>query len=248
MGTEELGRLLGKGKEAEVFACGDHVLKLYNAAARKSSAFREAANLAVVETLGVAAPVALGVRQIGDRWAVAMTLAAGDSFGEAMLHDPAQAPRCLESMVQLQLAIHTHSAVQLGSMKARLRTNIERSTMLGAARQRVLRDGLAELADGDRLCHGDFHPWNILGPLDGAMVVDWLDASRGNPASDVCRSYVLMKHAAPELASAYLELYAAVAGIARGEVLAWLPFVAAARLAEDVPQEVDGLMQMIDTI
>ena len=119
MGTEELGRLLGKGKEAEVFACGDHVLKLYNAAARKSSAFREAANLSVVETLGVAAPVALGVRQIGDRWAVAMTLAAGDFFAEAMLHDPAQAPRCLELMVQLQLAIDSHSAVQLGSMKGR---------------------------------------------------------------------------------------------------------------------------------
>ena len=92
MGTMELGRLLGKGKEAEVFACGDHVLKLYNAAARKSSAFREAANLAVVETLGVAAPVALGVRQIGDRWAVAMTLAAGASFGEAMLHHRARVP------------------------------------------------------------------------------------------------------------------------------------------------------------
>ena len=120
--------------------------------------------------------------------------------------------------------------------------------MLGAARQRVLRDGLAELADGDRLCHGDFHPWNILGPLDSAMVVDWLDASRGNPASDVCRSYVLMKHAAPELASAYLELYAAIGGTSRDEVLAWMPFVAAARLAEDVPQEADGLMQMIDTI
>ena len=86
-------------------------------------------------------------------------------------------------------------------------------------------------------------------PSDNAVVVDWLDASRGNPASDVCRSYVLMKrHAAPELASAYLDLYAAVGDIAHGEVLAWLPFVAAARLAEGVPQEVDGLMQMIDTI
>ena len=103
MGTMELGRLLGKGKEAEVFACGDHVLKLYNAAARKSSAFREAANLAVVETLGVAAPVALGVRQIGDRWAVAMTLAAGPSFGEAMLHYPG--PACTISRIDGEAAV-----------------------------------------------------------------------------------------------------------------------------------------------
>jgi hypothetical protein len=30
--------------------------------------------------------------------------------------------------------------------------------------------------------------------------------------------------------------------------LRWLPFVAAARLAEDVPDEVDGLMAMVDPV
>jgi aminoglycoside phosphotransferase (APT) family kinase protein len=244
----ELGKLLGKGKEAEVFLCGDHVLKLYKAGAPKTSAFREAANLAVAERLGVAAPIALGVQPIGDRWGVAMTLAAGESFGEAMTRHPTRASAYLQSMARLQLAIHAHTGVELASMKARLSANIKRSTMLGAVRQRRLLDGLAELPDGDVLCHGDFHPWNILGPTDSAVVVDWLDACRGNPLCDVCRTYVLMRHVAPQFAAAYVEAYAAMSEKSSKDIFAWLPFIAAARLAEGVPHEVDELMELVDPI
>jgi len=43
----EIGRLLGSGKEAEVYEYGELVLKLYRPKASKSAAFREAANLAI---------------------------------------------------------------------------------------------------------------------------------------------------------------------------------------------------------
>src|SRR4051794_20077932 len=186
MSMVELGRLLGEGKEAEVFECGDHVLKLYRHGSRKRSVFREAANLAAIEALGLAAPISLGVRSIGDRWGVAMTRAPGESFADAMTHNPAQVQDYLGAMAGLQLRIHAHPGAELGRLNARLSANIERATMLGPARQRLLRDGLAALPEGDRLCHGDFHPWNILGPIGSAVVVDWLDACQASPAADVC--------------------------------------------------------------
>jgi hypothetical protein len=46
------------------------------------------------------------------------------------------------------------------------------------------------------------------------------------------------------MASAYVDAYSEVSGIGREAILNWLPFVAAARLAEGVP-EVADLMQMI---
>jgi Ser/Thr protein kinase RdoA (MazF antagonist) len=249
MNTTKLGRRLGGGKEAEVFECGERVLKLYRAGAPKSSAFREAAYLAIVEALGLPAPAALGVELIGERWGVAMSLAPGESFADAIVRQPARAPEYLEAMARLHVRIHSHPGTRLGSMKARLRTNIrEQATMLGEPRQLLLQDGLAQLPDGDSLCHGDFHPWNILGPSASAVVVDWLDACEGSAAADVCRSYVLMKHAAADLASAYVETYAAAGGSARADIFAWLPFVAAARLAEGVPHEVDGLMEMVEAV
>ena len=51
----------------------------------------------------------------------------------------------------------------------------------------------------------------------------------GHPAADVCRSFIIMMRAVAELAENYLDRYAALGGIARHDILAWLPVVAAAR-------------------
>ncbi|WP_221939072.1 phosphotransferase family protein [Mycobacterium sp. KBS0706] len=240
------GPLIGSGKEAEVFACGDLVLKLYRttASASKRAAFREASILALVESLGLPAPAVHGVGQIDGRWGIAMTRADGPSLADALQREPGQGTACLERMARLQIGIHGHPGTHLGSLKARLAANIGQAGILDEPLRRRLLDGLAALPEGDRLCHGDFHPWNILGPPGREVVVDWLDACAGDPAADACRSYVLIRPVAPDLAAAYLAAYAAAAGESRDGLLAWLPFVAAARLAEDVPHEAQGLMAM----
>jgi aminoglycoside phosphotransferase (APT) family kinase protein len=241
-----LGRRLGVGKEAEVFDLGEHVIKLYRTGAAKTSAFREAANLSIVEARGLPAPRVIAVQQVNQRWGIVMSKAGGASFAEALAGVPAQVAGHLDTMAALQARMHGEAGTGLADVKARLRSNIARAAVLGSARQRRLLQGLAELPDGDRLCHGDFHPWNILGPPGSAIVVDWLDAGSGPPAADVCRSYVLMSRSAPELAAAYVDTYARVAGLDRREVFAWLPFVAAARLAENVLDETSALLAMVD--
>jgi DNA-binding helix-hairpin-helix protein with protein kinase domain len=64
MSATTLGRLLGSGKEAEVYECGDLVVKLYRATAPKRSAFREAAILAAVEALELPAPTVWGAARL----------------------------------------------------------------------------------------------------------------------------------------------------------------------------------------
>ncbi len=147
----------------------------------------------------------------------------------------------------MQLRVHGHPGTQLAGLKASLAANIRQTKMLGETRQGALLNGLAVLPDGDRLCHGDFHPLNVLGPLGQEVLVDWLDARRGDPAADVCRSYMLIRPSAPELASAYVGAYAEVSGESCERILGWLPFVAAARLSEGVPNQVDDLMEMVDS-
>ena len=247
MSTTTLGRLLGSGKEAEVYECGELVVKLYRATASKRSAFREAAILSAIEALELPAPTVWGVRQIDERWGVLMARADGPTFTEGLRREN-MAPAYLRQMALLHLRIHNCQAAHFACVNARLAANIRQTVMLGEARQKALLEGLAALPEGDRLCHGDFHPMNILGSPGREMVVDWLDASRGDPAADVCRSYVLMKPSYPELASVYLGMYSERSGVRKERILGWLPFVAAARLAEGVPNEVDQLMAMADAI
>jgi aminoglycoside phosphotransferase len=158
----EFGELLGSGKEAEVFRRVDHVLKLNRRGASKASAFREAANLAIVERLGLPAPAPLGVTQMDERWGVLMTLAPGESFGAVILRQAELIPAHLEAMAELHAHILNRPGTGLMSLRARLSANIARAPGLGDAERSRLLDELRQRSDGDRLCHGDFHPWNIL--------------------------------------------------------------------------------------
>ncbi|WFU11008.1 aminoglycoside phosphotransferase family protein [Rhizobium sp. CB3090] len=242
----ERGNLLGTGKEAEVYESGELVLKLYKAPSSKASAFREAAILAILGDLGVNAPRVQEVGEIEGRWGLTMTRAEGGTFGEAIALQPLKTPAYLDALAAMHRKIHEHSGVRLPSLKSRLSHNIERAGQLREIQRQHLLSGLRRLPEGGRLCHGDFHPWNVLGFLERAVTVDWLDACSGDPFADVCRSYVLMHHYDRGLAAAYVDAYAGINGRSRAAVLAWLPYVAAARLAEDVPDEVEGLMGIVE--
>ena len=244
MSEPALGRLLGAGKEAAVFAFGDGALKLYGAAAAKRSAFREAANTAVAESLGLPVPEIRGLKNFGDRWGILMNLVEGPSFAESIEAQQDLTSTYLREMARLQFLVHSHPGTHFASLKARLAANIRRANGLDASTQSRLLAKLQTLPDGERFCHGDFHPFNILGPPTSPTLIDWLDASSGAPAADVCRSYILMAHSEPENASAYVEAYIEVSGETRANIFEWLAVVAAARLAEDVPQEAARLREM----
>lgn len=49
------------------------------------------------------------------------------------------------------------------------------------------------VGEGDRLIHLDLHPLNVLIGPNGPVVIDWPNAARGDPASDVCLAWILME-------------------------------------------------------
>lgn len=52
---------------------------------------------------------------------------------------------------------------------------------------------------GDRLVHRDLHPMNVMMTPDGPMVIDWANASAGDPAFDVADTWVLFACAVPPM-------------------------------------------------
>lgn len=44
---------------------------------------------------------------------------------------------------------------------------------------------------GDRVVHRDLHPLNVMMTADGPMVIDWSNASAGDPAFDVADTWIL---------------------------------------------------------
>jgi aminoglycoside phosphotransferase (APT) family kinase protein len=52
---------------------------------------------------------------------------------------------------------------------------------------------------GDRLVHRDLHPMNVLMAADGPVVIDWANASAGDPAFDVADTWVLFACGTPPM-------------------------------------------------
>jgi aminoglycoside phosphotransferase (APT) family kinase protein len=186
-----------------------------------------------------------GVEEFDGRWGIIFDRLYGPSLAERMRAAPDAALGYLDTMVGLHLRIHEQTASGFPSVKRRLAARIDAASQLNVARREELLAMLATLPDGDRLCHGDFHPMNILGDAEHPMIIDWPDATQGNPAADCSRSYLLLRIHAADLAEPYLERYFRLAGIARDTVLRWLPCVAAARLVEGVPGEIDRLLAIV---
>lgn len=89
----------------------------------------------------------------------------------------------------------------------------------------------------NRLCHGDFHLFNLIS-ADGKMyIIDWVDSSAGDIRADVCRTYLLYSQHFTELADSYLQIYCEKSGLSKEEILRWTPIIAGARLSEQVSTE-----------
>jgi aminoglycoside phosphotransferase (APT) family kinase protein len=198
-----------KGGEAEAFAVLDQLKVI---------------KLAV---MGLPVPAVWGVQEVGGRWGIVFDRISEVSFAKRMQEDPRLVPECLEILVRLHARINTHPAHELGSLKLRLAANIARTSLLDEPRKQILLSLLAEMPRGDRLCHGDFHPINVLGQTSQPLVIDWPDACRGDPSADVCT--------------------AACTNISRATIVGWLPYVAAARLAEGVPNDFERLLEIVNS-
>jgi aminoglycoside phosphotransferase (APT) family kinase protein len=186
------GRLLATGNVAEVFEWDFRVLKLYKSPEAKPAAFREAAIHAAVEALQLPVPAVWGLQQVGSRWGIIFDRLSDRSFADRMRGSPDQVPSYLEHMARLHVAIHRQVAIRFTSLKARMMAAIEDAPDLEDHHRKAILIGLAAMPDGDRICHGDLHPLNILGDVAKPMIIDWPDACRGDPAADVCLSYLLL--------------------------------------------------------
>ena len=153
--SERIGRLLAAGNVAEVFEWSSRVVKLYRSAAAKPTVFREAGNHSAVEALGLPVPAIWGVQQINGRWGIVFDRVRGSSFAEQMRGDPTALPRYLEILAHLQARIHAHQVHEFRSLKVRLATRITRAKRLDEPQRKLLLGRLADMPEGDRLCHGD---------------------------------------------------------------------------------------------
>lgn len=252
------GARIGSGREADVYAWDDSaVLKLYRPGF--SGHNPEAAALRALAGTGVA-PRLLDVVSRDGRVGLVLERIARPDMLTILQERPWRVLGLAHTLAQAHLAVHRDVApADLPDVRTSLAARIRDAGLPSPLQDFALRvlDGLP---DGDRLCHGDFHPGNVLVEGDQAAVIDWTAAARGVPECDHIRTLVLLRWADPLpdtpfpsrtliaggrslLTHIYRRAYRRAA--AAHQPSAWLVVNVAARLAEGIPAERPTLTKLL---
>jgi len=143
---------------------------------------------------GIAAPKVYGIIDVGGAPAIVMERLHGASMMERIGKRPFSIWKVPKELAGMHLDLLRHGAgPSFMDAKEKARHCILQSGRIDAALKERLLEVLQRLPEGDRLCHGDFHPGNIICQDGRNRIIDWSSASRGDPASDVAHTFLLMR-------------------------------------------------------
>jgi len=243
----ELNKVIGTGAQATVYSCGKYAIKLFKENYNKTDVFYEALINSIIEKTQLHVPKTYEVLSIDNQMAIKMDYIKGDSLFDCIFKDKDNIEVYFNQMVKLQVEIHSKKVYLPFSLKDKLKDKIQGNKNLSITHKEKMLTLLKELPEGNELCHGDFHGYNIIVYEEEYWIIDWIDSTIGCADGDACRTYLLYSLYFPELAEMYLMLYCKETGKEKERILAWLPVLAAARLSENIGNEEDKLMAMINS-
>ena len=260
----EKGVLIGKGMTAEVYEWEqDKIIKLYfKWFQEKWIKYEEEIGYAINRS-GIPSPAVYGMVDEDERKGIIYQRITGISMLKLIESKPWKIMQYGCKMARLHKNIHDFHVDKLPFQKERLEVYINESTQILGERTEKIIKYLKSLPEGDCVCHGDFHPDNILISSKEATVIDWFNAYSGNPLGDVARTFLIIRSPfMPKGTSnvliklsriikhliyyAYIKEYIKIAKVDIKDIHAWILPMAAARLRDKIPGEEKWLLDVID--
>jgi aminoglycoside phosphotransferase (APT) family kinase protein len=248
-----LGDLVARGTRSWIHAYGrGAVVKVPHPSTPTCWIHFEAEYTEAVRAAGAPVPRLLGIEQVSGRAASVWERVEGTSMWQRVIDRPNLSAELGRLLADVQRALfELVPPVTLPSQRDRLVSKIRRSAATVDASLAHALDLLPARAGPLRLCHGDLHPSNVILGNHEPVIVDWFDASRGDPVADVARTALTLlgdgtspprhlpgsdRRTLAVLTEAYLARLCAPLEIAPDLLARWQAVQAVARMAEGVPR------------
>lgn len=264
----DIGHLVGRGRTADIYEWEDEkVVKLFKSGFSMSSIEWEFdINSKIYESIkgnGIRIPKPFEIIKLEDRMGIVFEMIQGRTMLEEISKKPWKVKTLSKKLGGIHNTIHQNVNGSLLSYRLDLQFQIDKAPFLSDEVKKKLLEMVAKLEDSNEICHGDLHPDNIILSPKGPVVIDWLNARRGNKLLDLARTSIMIKygHIPPDksfimkailkkirnvLYKDYLKAYLKVSGTSIEEVEKWEAPIAAARLNEGIPvEEKKILVEMI---
>jgi uncharacterized protein (TIGR02172 family) len=253
---------LAQGRTAEIYPWEQgYILKLYRDWCPADWVDYEARIAHAVYEAGISSPKPGEIVEVDDRRGLIYERLEGNSMVEDIKARPWMLWKHARSLAELQNQIHQRSTTGLPSYKDRLRYDLSQTSHLTDHLRGKALHLLEQLPDGQNICHGDYHPENVLITKRGPVVIDWMTACSGSPWADVARTSLILTIGAKAAGKQiplilrimvglyhriYLQRYHSLRADTRNELRRWTPVIAAARLGENIIPEREALIIIIE--
>ncbi len=263
----EKGLLIGQGRTAEVYAWGEErILKLYQNWLPESVVEGEFTVTRAAQAAGLPVPITDELVEVEGRYGIVFERLNGPSMLKDLAAKPWNLIASARKLGELHAQIHNSTMPPgFASQRGQIEKGIEASKDLPVSIKEAVLRYLSHCPEGEVLCHGDFHPDNILLTARGPIIIDWMTATRGNPLADVCRTSLLFQTTAlpPHIPwharvflnasrilihAVYLHRYLQLHPASLSQINAWQLPLMAARLREvqNYPREKQLLLARLD--
>lgn len=246
-------KLICQGNTAEVFSYDEtKILKLFRKGFPLEIIATEFDITKRISSNLIFVPKVFGLVEYKNRYGILYEKINGKDMIADMLHKPHKVRSYSKALADTHVKIH-NSTVDLSlDIKTKLLDNINATEDLSEQEKEKIASYIKTLPDGNALCHFDFHPGNVMIKNEEFYVIDWMTACNGNAASDVARTFLLLRYGEllyanffvklishiveKHIGKVYLRQYKKLTGITNAEIKKWLLPIAAARLIEWIPK------------
>lgn len=256
-----LDRPIANGRTADVYAWDDgDVLKLFHHWFPLEDVEYEFKIAKAVHASGVKSPAVKEIVQVNGRNGLIYERIHGETMFTLLKRAPWKVFQFGKLFAQYHFQMRARDfTAEAPDQKQKIQNKIKRADALPVYLKPKLLHALEPLPAGNKVCHGDFHPDNVLINENDSIVIDWIDASKGNPLADVARTSVLALGAASTLNfgmrlfiklfhSIYLREYFRLQPNGFDEYQKWIPIVAGARISENIAELENWLVRQAKKI
>lgn len=193
LGSINQTSLLAKGSTADIYAWKvGKILKLFREHTEWHANEITATKIAYDSGLPVP-KVFSGLIEVNEKEGIIFERIDGPSMTEYLDNHPEKVEAYARSAAVLHTQVHSKVRSELSSLLEILTWSIQQADSLETKDKNVVLDILNDLPDGNRLCHNDFYPNNIIVSPRGPVIIDWAIGTKGNPDADFTRTWLISK-------------------------------------------------------
>jgi uncharacterized protein (TIGR02172 family) len=263
-GCTLLGRKVGEGGNSDVFEWEDNkVIKLAKPNTNLSTLKREYENTLAMWEMGLSVPRAYEIAEFDNRPGIVFEQVHGETQKERLFksileqsneEQPEMPWNDVRLTARLLSEVHRSAHDALRPQRDYLKRQIVSVDYLSKEEKEEAIRMLDSLPIESKICHGDPNPNNILISNGKAVLIDWNDATSGNPETDIAEYILMIRFAVlppntpqhivsffdatrERIIEVFMDEYTRLTGTIYEDIEPWIVPIAARKLSADAISE-----------